>query len=94
MGGATSEIQGRRGTILSMDTQGDTIIIKSKRRPWLRCSGSQEPYAPLPRRAMWSTEFGGFEPLPASLLAETVGQIRTRKGLKPEMPKPSDYLKA
>jgi elongation factor 2 len=94
MGGAMSEIQGRRGTILSMDTQGDTIIIKSKMPVAQMFGFAGAIRSATEGRAMWSTEFAGFEPLPASLLAETVGQIRTRKGLKPEMPKPSDYLKA
>ena len=41
---------------------------------------------------MWSTEFGGFEYVPASLSAEVVSQIRERKGLKKELPKASDFL--
>ncbi len=43
-------------------------------------------------RAMWSTEFAGFETLPNSLLKEIVTQIRQRKGLKLEIPKPSDFI--
>ena len=30
MGGAMSEIQGRRGVILSMESEGDMIILKAK----------------------------------------------------------------
>ncbi len=41
---------------------------------------------------MWSTEFAGFETLPNSLLKEIVTQIRQRKGLKLEIPKPSDFI--
>ena len=94
MGGAMSEIQGRRGTILSMDTEGDTIIIKSKMPVAQMFGFAGAIRSATEGRAMWSTEFAGFEPLPSSLMLETVSQIRTRKGLKPEMPKPSDYLKA
>jgi elongation factor 2 len=43
-------------------------------------------------RAMWNSEFAGFELVPANLAKEVVLQIRKRKGLKEEMPKPDDYL--
>lgn len=94
MGGAMSEIQGRRGAILSMDTEGDMIIIKSKMPVSQMFGFSGAIRSATEGRALWSTEFAGFESLPTNLLLETVKQIRTRKGLKPEMPKPSDYLKA
>ncbi|MDM7913545.1 MAG: elongation factor EF-2 [Methanotrichaceae archaeon] len=94
MGGAMSEIQGRRGIIVSMDTQGDMIILKSKVPVAQMFGFAGAIRSATEGRALWSTEFAGFEPLPANLLLETVKQIRTRKGLKPEMPKPSDYLKA
>ncbi|MFB3765414.1 MAG: elongation factor EF-2 [Methanotrichaceae archaeon] len=93
MGGAMSEVQGRRGVILSMETEGDVIIIKSKMPVAQMFGFAGAIRSATEGRALWSTEFAGFEPLPASLLLETVSQIRTRKGLKPEMPKPSDYLK-
>jgi len=94
MGGAMSEIQGRRGVILSMDSQGDMIILKSKMPVAQMFGFAGAIRSATEGRALWSTEFAGFEPLPANLMLETVKQIRTRKGLKPEMPKPSDYLKA
>jgi len=93
MGGAMAEIQGRRGAILSMDTEGDTIIIKSKMPVSQMFGFAGAIRSATEGRALWSTEFAGFESIPASLLHETVSKIRTRKGLKPEMPKPSDYLK-
>jgi elongation factor 2 len=93
MGGAMSEIQGRRGTILSTDTQGDLIMLKSKMPVSQMFGFSGAIRSATEGRALWSTEFAGFEPLPPTLMLETVKQIRIRKGLKPEMPKPSDYLK-
>lgn len=92
-GGAMSEIQGRRGIILDTEEQGDSYIIKSKMPVASMFGFAGAIRSATEGRALWSTEFAGFEPLPASLLLETVSQIRTRKGLKPEMPKPSDYLK-
>lgn len=94
MGGAMSEIQGRRGVILSMETQGDMITIKAKMPVAEMFGFAGAIRSATEGRALWSTEFAGFEPIPANLMLDVVRQIRTRKGLKPEMPTPSDYLKA
>ena len=42
-------------------------------------------------RALWSTEFSGYEALPRDLLDEITEEIRQRKGLKAEMPRPENY---
>lgn len=92
-GGAMSEIQGRRGFILSTELEGDMTTINAK-MPVARMDKFADALRSATEgRVLWSSEFAGFEPLPPNLLLETVKQIRTRKGLKPEMPKPSDYLK-
>nr|6U45_A Chain A, Elongation factor 2 [Candidatus Methanoperedens nitroreducens]6U45_B Chain B, Elongation factor 2 [Candidatus Methanoperedens nitroreducens] len=92
MGGAMREIQGRRGAILDMKTEGDTTIIEAK-APVAQLFGfAGDIRSATEGRAMWSTEFLGFEPIPANMLAETVMGIRQRKGLKLEMPKPSDFI--
>jgi elongation factor 2 len=41
---------------------------------------------------MWNTEFAGFELVPNNMVKEVVVAIRKRKGLKEQMPNPSDYL--
>lgn len=43
-------------------------------------------------RAIWSTELAGFEVLTQALQPEVVKQIRERKGLKAELPKPQDFI--
>jgi elongation factor 2 len=92
MGGATSEIQGRRGIIINMEQEGDMTMIESK-APVAELFGfAGDIRSATEGRAMWSTEFAGFEPLPASLLKEVVSQIRQRKGLKAELPKSSDFV--
>jgi elongation factor 2 len=92
MGGATREIQGRRGMILDMKTEGDTVILECK-APVAELFGfAGDIRSATEGRAMWSTEFAGFEPLPANMLETIVKEIRQRKGLKLEIPKPSDFL--
>ncbi len=92
MGGAISEIQGRRGAILNMTQEGDVTDIESK-APVAELFGfAGDLRSATEGRALWSTEFVGFEPLPKNLLPEIVKQIRTRKGLKPGIPHPTDFV--
>ncbi|TQD25293.1 elongation factor EF-2 [Methanolobus vulcani] len=92
MGGATKEIQGRRGIIINMTSEGDMTIIES-RAPVSELFGfAGDIRSATEGRAMWSTEFAGFDTLPANMTAEIVCGIRERKGLKKELPQASDYL--
>ncbi len=92
MGGATKELQGRRGVILNMTTEGDLAIIEA-RVPVAEMFGfAGEIRSATEGRAMWSTEFGGFDVVPTSIQNEIVGKIRERKGLKKELPKAADFL--
>jgi elongation factor 2 len=92
MGGAAKEIQGRRGIIINMTSEGDMTVIESK-APVAELFGfAGDIRSATEGRAMWSTEFTGFETLPTNLTAEIIGSIRQRKGLKKELPQASDYL--
>lgn len=92
MGGAMREMQGRRGSILDMKSEGDMTIIESK-APVAQLFGfSGDIRSATEGRAMWSTEFVGFEPIPGNMLTDIVMDIRKRKGLKLELPKPSDFI--
>lgn len=75
-----------------MTQEGDVTDIESK-APVAELFGfAGDLRSATEGRALWSTEFVGFEPLPRNLLPEIVKQIRTRKGLKPGIPKPSDFV--
>jgi len=92
MGGAMREMQGRRGSILDMQSEGDTTIIEAK-APVAQLFGfAGDLRSATEGRAMWSTEFAGFETIPNNILNDIVMDIRKRKGLKLEMPKPSDFI--
>lgn len=92
MGGAAKEIQGRRGVILDMTSEGDTTIIESKAPVSELFGFAGDVRSATEGRAMWSTEFAGFEPLPANLIKEVVSNIRERKGLKADLPQASDFM--
>ncbi|WMW21119.1 elongation factor EF-2 [Methanolobus mangrovi] len=92
MGGAAKEIQGRRGVIINMTSEGDMTIIESKAPVSELFGFAGDIRSATEGRAMWSTEFAGFDTLPANMTTEVVSGIRERKGLKKELPQASDYL--
>jgi len=92
MGNATSQIQGRRGQVIDISSEGDTITVVGK-APVAELFGfAGDIRSATEGRAMWSTEFAGFEIVPNNMVKDTVIAIRKRKGLKDQMPTPSDYL--
>ena len=94
MGAATSQIQGRRGQVFDMQSEGDTITVIGK-APVAELFGfSGDIRSATEGRAMWNTEFAGFELVPNSMVKEVVLAIRKRKGLKEQLPTPADYLSA
>jgi elongation factor 2 len=94
MGAATSQIQGRRGQVFDMQSEGDTITVVGK-APVAELFGfSGDIRSATEGRAMWNTEFAGFELVPNSMVKEVVLSIRKRKGLKEQLPTPADYLSA
>ncbi|MHC1624691.1 MAG: elongation factor EF-2 [Methermicoccaceae archaeon] len=92
MSGALREIQGRRGIVLSMEQEDDITIIEAK-APVAELFGFAGALRSATEgRAVWTTEIMGFEALPPNMLKDVVMKIRERKGLKLEIPTPSDFV--
>ncbi len=92
MGGATKVIQGRRGRILSMEAEEDIAIVKAS-LPVANSFGlAAELRSETEGRAIWGTEFEKFAPLPRELQEQVILDTRKRKGLKPEPPKPDEFM--
>lgn len=91
MGGVTRQITSRRGVIEDMPVEGSVTTVIG-RVPVAETFGfSNDIRAASQGRATWNTENAGFEAVPPSLFHKTVGEIRERKGLKPEVPTESYY---
>jgi elongation factor 2 len=81
MGAATREIQSRRGQIIDMRQEGDMSIIEAK-CPIAEMFGfAGDIRSATEGRALWTTEFIGFEKLPQELQEEIIKSIKKRKGL-------------
>ncbi len=92
LGNVTREIQGRRGQILEMRSEGDlvTIVAKAPVKEMFGFAGAIR--SATAGKAMWSVEHAGFEPVPQALLENFIMEVRKRKGMKLELPKPEDFL--
>ena len=90
LGQVTREVTNRRGIIEDMPSEGDVTTVVGI-LPIAETFGfSNDIRAASQGRAVWNTENLGFEMLPPQLFDKVVGEIRTRKGLKPE-PNPESY---
>tara|TARA_B110000116_G_scaffold257527_1_gene257803 strand:- start:26720 stop:28927 length:2208 start_codon:yes stop_codon:yes gene_type:complete len=91
LGGVTREITQRRGEIEDMPSDGEITTVIGKVPVAETFGFSNDIRAASQGRAVWNTENCGFEELPRSLLEKVVGEIRQRKGLKPEIPGETYY---
>lgn len=81
MGAGTKQVQSRRGQIIDMRQEGDMMIIESKCPVAEMFGFAGDLRSATEGRALWSTEFIGFESLPGELQNQIIKQIRERKGL-------------
>ena len=91
IGGVTREVTTRRGIIEDMPVDGGTASVIGKMPVGETFGFSNDIRAASQGRAVWNTENAGFDILPMSLFEKTVGDIRERKGLKPEVPGEAYY---
>ncbi|WP_456328413.1 elongation factor EF-2 [Archaeoglobus sp.] len=92
LGNVTREIQGRRGQILEMRSEGDLVTVVAKAPVKEMFGFANAIRSATAGKAMWSVEHAGFEPVPQALLEQFIMEVRKRKGMKLELPKPEDFL--
>ncbi|UCE36913.1 MAG: elongation factor EF-2 [Thermoplasmata archaeon] len=93
MGNATREMQQRRSVIEDMKQEEDMATIVSKAPVAEMFGFASAIRSATGGRALWTTEFSGYERVPRELQSEVVADIRKRKGLKPE-PYDAKYYEA
>jgi elongation factor 2 len=92
LGNVTHELQGRRGQILDIQTEADMVSLQAETPVAEMFGFAGDIRSATEGRALWSTEFAGFKPIPQNLFGEKVLDVRKRKGLKPEMPRAADFV--
>jgi elongation factor 2 len=84
LAGSTRELQRRRGEILDMTSVGDLQTVVAKVPVAEMFGFASDIRSATAGRVLWATESMGFEPVPVELQPKVVGEIRQRRGLKPE----------
>ena len=90
LGQVTREITNRRGIIEDMPSEGEVTTVIGTLPVAETFGFSNDIRAASQGRAIWNSENIGFDILPPQLFTKVVGEIRTRKGLKPD-PNPESY---
>lgn len=85
-------IQGKRGTLVDMQQEGEQATIVAKVAVAELFGFSNALRSATEGRAIPYQEFEGYDNLPRDMLATIVKKIRERKGIKPEPPTPRDFM--
>ena len=93
MGAVNSQLNTRRCTIEDMPMERDQVTIIAKAPVSELFGFAASIRGATQGKALWTTEFAGFDPIPRELLDNVTKEIRTRKGLKPDPPT-ADYYAA
>ena len=92
IGGVTREVTTRRGIIEDMPVDGSTASVIGTMPVAETFGFSNDIRAASQGRAVWNTENAGYVHLPPNLFGDVTGEIRERKGLKPEIPGETHYM--
>ncbi len=92
MGNVNTVLIKRRGRILQTISMGPLIRIIAEIPVSETFDLAEALRGATAGKAIWGQEFSRWAPVPDSMLPDLVRKIRERKGLKPEPPKPQDFL--
>ncbi len=87
-------VQKRRGKILDMPTEEDMVIVKAEMPVSESFGIADELRSSTQGRAFWATQFSRWAPVPEQMQADTIKEIRERRGLAPIPPKPEEFYEA
>jgi len=87
-----STVQKRRGKVLDMTTEEDMMIVKAE-MPVAESFGlAEELRSSTQGRAFWATQFSRWAAVPEGMQLDVIAQIRQRRGLSPNPPRPEEFL--
>uniref|UniRef100_A0A7C4JL67 Elongation factor 2 n=1 Tax=Staphylothermus marinus TaxID=2280 RepID=A0A7C4JL67_STAMA len=92
MGSVSMIITKKRGKLLEVIQQGAVAKIIAEIPVSESFDIAGELRGATAGKAFWGQEFSRWSPIPDSMLMDLIAKIRQRKGLKPEPPKPEDFM--
>ena len=88
-----SFLQSKRGQIINIEQEGGQASILAKMPVAEVIKGFSNDLRGMTQgRAIWYTEFAGYEKMPTELQNKVVREIRKRKGQPEEPPKPEHFM--
>ena len=92
VGDVTGMINRKRGRIVSSEQKGPMTMVTGY-VPVAETFGlSAEMRSATSGHAFWQTQFDHWEKVPENLALEVIKDIRERRGLAPEIPRPSKFI--
>ena len=92
VGNVASVLSGKRGKVIDMQLKGVISIVIGEVPASETFDISQGMRGQTAGKAMWNTFFKAWSPIPKSLVAKLIPDIRKRKGLSPEPPKAEEFI--
>ncbi len=85
-------LSGKRGKLLNVDQKGAIAIVQGEVPASETFDLSETMRGGTAGKAMWNTHFKLWQAVPSSLLMPIITDIRKRKGLNPEPPRPDEFI--
>jgi elongation factor 2 len=92
VGEVTSVITQKRGKVISVEQKEHLVYITGEIPTAETFDLSEVLRGATSGRALWGLEFLKWAPIPASLLAKIIKEVRERKGLSPNPPKAQEFI--
>ncbi len=92
IGNVAGVISGKRGKLLNIDQKGVIAIVLGEVPASETFDLSEIMRGQTAGKAMWNTHFKLWQAVPQSMLLPLIAEIRKRKGLNPEPPRPDEFI--
>ncbi len=92
VGNVAQVLSSKRGKVLDMAQKGVISIVTGEVPAAETFTLSEEMRGQTAGKAMWNTFFKMWAEIPKSIMATQMAEIRKRKGLAPDPPKPEDFI--
>jgi elongation factor 2 len=92
IGAITGVISGKRGKLINITQREVMTVVEGEIPASETFDLSEVMRGGTAGKAVWNTHFKLWQPVPANMLLPLVLEIRKRKGLSPEPPKPEEFI--
>ncbi|RJS74623.1 elongation factor EF-2, partial [Candidatus Bathyarchaeota archaeon] len=92
VGVLTKILTSRRGRVLSIEQREYVVHVEGEIPAAETFDLADVIRSSTSGKAFWSLPFSRWAPVPSSLMPKLIREIRQRKGLSPEPPRPEDFM--